>query len=450
MNVPFVHSDRFVRHRPAASLARRLAVLLAGCVPLVLAAQQVTSKNGGGTTLPSGTILQVELLQHAPMKSGEPLRAQLIYPVYSNDRLVLAAGTIVSGQVTSLEADRPARMHARLYGDFTPFHTPHVDFDKLQIAGQDIAFSATAMGGVPVIRLARPNSSQHHGFIASQWHQSWAALHDSVRFVTAPGRGDRLLQFVYHQLPYHPERIPIHSEWTLQLTHPLNLPAEAIQSPEISADHAKKHLVEALLTSELTSSTAHTGDAVTAVVVEPFADANNHMTFPQGATLAGKVTEARAARVFGRSGRLRFAFYQVRLPASKGQQVEGSLAGATASQTQDLSMDAEGGVTPRSRSNPIVPLGLALLATRALDFDDPDLVMQSSVASNGFGLVGRVVGTAAGSRELAAGIGFYAVALSTWANYIRPGQNVVFPKYTRIEIELNPVRDNIIKPQSAH
>jgi hypothetical protein len=50
-----------------------------------------------------------------------------------------------------------------------------------------------------------------------------------------------------------------------------------------------------------------------------------------------------------------------------------------------------------------------MLAGRALD-EDGNLTLQTGVASNGFGLIGRIVGIAVGDRNLAAGLGYYAAA----------------------------------------
>jgi hypothetical protein len=110
-------------------------------------------------------------------------------------------------------------------------------------------------------------------------------------------------------------------------------------------------------------------------------------------------------------------------------------------------MDAEGTITPHNQSSVIAPLLLTLLAGRALDHDrDDNLTVQTGVASNGFGLVGRVVGLAAGNRNLAAGIGYYAAALSIYENFLRRGRDVDFPKDTRIEIETTPLRAPVLKP----
>ena len=198
-------------------------------------------------------------------------------------------------------------------------------------------------------------------------------------------------------------------------------------------------MVKALLTQNLTSATAKRSDGIEAIVVEPVYDINQKLVVPQGSTLVGKVTIARSARSLGRNGKLRFSFQQVRFPmdtgiATSNRPVEGELQGATALGNTSLSMDAEGAITPKSQSSAVAPLLLTLLAGRALD-SDGNMTVQTGVASNGFGLVGRIAGVTAGNRNFAAGLGFYAAALSTYENFISRGHDVEFPKDTRIEIE---------------
>ena len=81
--------------------------------------------------IPSTTPLSVQLLQHVPMKTGEPLEGRLLYPVYVENRIAIPAGTILRGSVIQLDSDRSRRIHSRLRGDFTPFHIPVVRFDQL-------------------------------------------------------------------------------------------------------------------------------------------------------------------------------------------------------------------------------------------------------------------------------------------------------------------------------
>jgi len=134
----------------------------------------------------------------------------------------------------------------------------------------------------------------------------------------------------------------------------------------------------------------------------------------------------------------------VRFPAGQSRAVQGQLSGALAATSQGLQLDAEGTVTQQNKASALNPLLLTLLAGRALDTDG-NLVAQTGVASNGFGLVGRIVGVATGSRNLAAGIGFYAAALSLYENWLTPGRDIVFPRDMRIEIETSPLNSPVLK-----
>ena len=416
-------------------------------------------------TLAPGTSLQVELLNHAPMKAGQSLEARLLHPIYVDGKIVVPEGALVHGSVIALEPDAKARWHARLRGDFTPFHRAQVRFDSLELQTGPLPLAAgTADRGAPVLHLVAAGMTPKQSFVSKQWHAAMDMLHRDIALLTAPGKADRALQFFYHQLPYHPERIEAHTAWTFELTQPAQLPAnEAAAAPEIAASPSasgpapasapasassqglETWQVHALLTGEVTSATAKPGDAVQALVVEPVYDTGRTLVIPQGATLVGRVTTAQAARSFGRNGKLRFNFQEVRFPAGFDRPVEGALNGANTDKTQNLKLDAEGTISPRNQSSAVAPLLLSLLAERALDADG-NLYADNAVASNGFGLVGRVVGIATGNRNVAAGLGYYAAGLSFYENFLTPGRDVDFPKDTRIEIQTMPLRAPVLSP----
>lgn len=401
--------------------------------------------------LAKGTSLQVGVQRHYAMKAGEPIEGRLLHPIYAEGKLVVPEDTLVRGKVIALAPDEKARWHARLRGDFTPFHIATVRFDEMMLpTGPAAMDAATATGGAPVVHLTTPGVSPKQSFVAKEWAQAKSNLHAKIEYFTAPGKSDRALQFVYHQLPYHPERIETHTAWSFELASPLDLPAQAVSvnpaaqgatlpgKPEVWSVHA-------LLEDGLTSATARAGDSVKALVVEPVYDKDKQLVVPQGATLVGKVTTSTAARSFGRNGKLRFTFQQVQFPEGPNKPVEGALAGAATEKTQNLSLDAEGTISPRSQSSVIAPLLLTLLAGRALD-QDGNMTVDNGVASNGFGLVGRIVGLTASNRNLAAGLGYYAASLSLYENFLRSGHDVVFPKDTRIEIETTPLRAPVLTP----
>ena len=396
--------------------------------------------------------MQVEVTRQYPMKAGEAIEGRLMHPIYFDGKLVVAESTPLRGRVVALQPDKKTRWNGRLRGDFTPFDTPEVQFDELMLPSGPLPIAAaTAADGAPVLRLSAPGATPKRSLIGREWAAAKTRLHEQVAFITDPGKGQRALQLLYHQLPYHPQRIAAHTAWSFELTAPVTLPdppdtsATAAQPAPNQAGKPETWAVHALLTQDLTSATARPGDPVQALVVEPVYDKDKQLVVPQGSTLVGKVSSAKAARSFGRNGKLRFTFQQVRFPEGFNRQVEGSLGGAATQKTQNLSMDAEGTITPRNQASAIAPLVLILLAGRALD-DDGNLTAGTGVASNGFGLVGRVVGVAAGSRDLAAGIGFYAAGLSVYDNFLRSGRDVVFPKDTRIEIETTPLRAPVLTP----
>jgi hypothetical protein len=388
------------------------------------------------------------------MKAGKAIDARLVYPLYVDGKLVVPENTPVHGQVTALEPDTKERWHGRLQGDFTPFHNAKVQFNELVLPdGPRPMTTGGALTGAMVLRLAAPGARPSQSLLARYWGQAKDRLHQQIAFFTDPGLGDRAKQMLYHQLPYHPERIPAHTSWTFELAAPITLPDPPVEAkdpapspqqpggPEIWSVHA-------LLTTGVSSATARPGDPVRALVIEPVLDKDRQLVVPQGSVLVGHITTAKAARSLGRNGKLRFTFQEVKFPegAAANQPVQGALAGATTQGEHTLNLDAEGTITPKNQASAIVPLLLTLLASRALD-EDGSLTVQTGVASNSFGLVGRVVGMAAGSRNFAAGLGFYAAGLSFYENFLVSGHDVIFPKDTRIEIETTPLRAPVLKPE---
>lgn len=426
----------------------------AAFIPAVLGA----SAQDAPVQIPAGTPLPVQLSGHAPMKKGERLECHLLYPVYVDNRMVIPAGSIVRGSVIALNDDRSRRIHARLWGDFTPFHVPVVRFDQLVMPDgtTEQIVSNDASDGAPVLHLSPPAKETPHSLIAQQIAQAKRSAKETIALVTAPGRKDRLVQFVYKQLPYHPQRIEAATTWTVTLEQPLALkptPGQAAtksdppadpQAPDKQASQAEMRDAEkpawhirAYLKETISSADEKPGNAFEAVVAEPVFNPDHTLAVPEGSVLVGSITQAKPARSFGRAGKLRFDFRALKLPGEPSQHVTGTLAAADASKEQQLELDQEGGVEPKPQNRVIVPLVLTLLASRTLD-QDGSIAGNAAVGSNGFGLIGRVVGITAGSRGVAAVIGFYGAGLSFSERWLVHGQNVAFQKNTRIEVTTVP------------
>jgi hypothetical protein len=405
-------------------------------------------------TLPAGTPLPVRVVQHAPIHRGEIVKAELLYSVYVDNQIALKEKTTLLGNVTELHPDTTRRIHARINGDFTPFHTPVVRFSQIVLAdGQAIPLEAgPATDGAPILRLNAP-APRKGGFIRRQWDTGMQIARDQISVFTAPRKGDRLLQLIYHQLPYHPERIEDGTSWTIETTEPISLPSPPLQSPPSEASPTSTDTgrspwkMEAYLREPLSSATAKMGQQVEAVLAEPIYNRDHTIAVPQGALLMGAVTQARPARSFQRAGVLSFDFKQIKLPGGTSQNVQSALTGVDAASAANLAMDSEGRVKPKPQDKVVVPLILALLATRPLDEDSEFQSGRNFVGANGFGLAGNLIALATGSAKVSAGIGAYGTAVSLYRRWIAHGSDVVFAKNTRIVIEATPRGSSVLKPE---
>lgn len=401
-------------------------------------------------TLPAGTPFVVGIDTHLPMRLHQPVQGYLRYPVFVNGVMVLPAKTELRGTVTDLRPDRSRRNNARLSADFTPFHIPVVRFTSLRLNdGTTLAFSADpATDGAPIYRLVAP-PPRKGGFVRQQYDAGMQILHDQVHQLTAPNKGDRLLQLFYHQLPYHPERIESGTSWTVETTAPVSVPPQ--DTTNASAGDAKSvskaqgdWLIQAYLDQSLSSATAKVGDPIKATVAEPVYNPDRSIAVPQGATLIGAVTTCKPARSFGRAGTLRFDFKQIVMPEGEKQNVQTALSGVDG--VDGLQMNAEGKVKPTPQDKLVVPLILGFLATRPLDEDANFQGGKNFVGANGIGLVGNIIGWAGGSRYLASGIGAYGTALSLYRRWIASGHQVAFPRDTRIVLQATVRRSAVLKP----
>jgi hypothetical protein len=414
-----------------------------------------------------GTPLSIALSRHSPMRAGEHLEGRLLYPVYVGNNVVLPANSTLRGRVIRLDSDRSRRIHARLHGDFTPFHIPVVQFDQVLLkdgAVQELSCS-NGKDGMVILRLSPPPGQKKGSLIGRQWSDVKQRVKETTALFTAPGRGDRLVQFVYTQLPYHPQRIETGTTWTVEVAQPLfvnvedSLPLTASASSNASQrglitspkpvkqpdDQVNEWRLRAYLQQTISSARAKPGDTFHAYVAEPVFNAEHVVVVPEGSLLTGEITQARPARSFGRQGKLRFHFKEMKLPSGFSQPVQATLAGVDSDKSAHLQTDPEGGIQPQSQNRVVIPLLLTFLAGRALDSDE-NQTLNNGLASNGFGIVGRVLGLAASSRNVAAGIGIYGAALSFYDLWLARGHDVVFPKNTRVEITTNPSRSPLNAP----
>jgi len=423
-------------------------------------------------TFPAGTPLTVTIDRNYPMRAGETISGRLLYPIFADNKLLLPKGTVVSGEVTALHSDRSRRVRAVLGGDFTPFHIPVVHFTGIELPdGRTVPFTSnTATDGAPVYRAVAPAKAKG-SFVRREFDARLSAARSDLAIFIAPGKGDRLLQFFYGRLPYHPQRIEKGTSWTVEMIEPVEVPAQA--APPTALQHPQKRkprlwderelvatepanngawIVQANLEDSLSSESSTKGQAIKAVVVEPIYNPDHTVVVPQGATLVGAVTRVKPARRFGRTGVLSFSFSQLTLPNAEAQTVETRLTGADTA--APIALNSEGQAQSKPEDKLAVPFILAMMASRPLDQDcgHHGGCNSNSAGKNGLGgaagmgLVGTIVGIAGGSPYAAAGIGYWGAARSIYARWIARGQRISFAKDTRIVVETTPRRSAPIKP----
>ena len=419
---------------------------------------------GPALTLPAGTPLPVQIPDHLPMRVGQPIHANLIYPVYAGNTLVLPPSTVVTGVVTALHSNHSRRITARLRGDFTPFYIPIVRFNSITLAdGSTLPIATgTATDGAPIYRLIAP-PPRKGGFIHQQWDNGVQVLKDKLAIVTGPDKRDRLVQFLYTQLPYHPQRIEKKTAWTVETSEPLALPPQAAAlatadpppaapatttSTPTAPEGDKPWIIQAYLGEPLSSATSRSGQQIKATVAEPIYNTDHTIAVPEGATMIGAVTQAKPARRFGRAGALHFDFRQIVLPTG-AQNVQASLTGADSASDQKLALDSEGQVKPKPQDKILVPFALLVLAARPFDGDGGDSIGNNAVASNSLGILGFIVGTAAGQPNIAAGIGYYGAAISIYERWIKRGREVSFARDTRLVLQTTPRHSAVLHPDTA-
>lgn len=395
----------------------------------------------GTATIPAGVPLRVEVNHRYSIKTGTRIEGHLIAPVYLVDHQVLPVNTKVSGEVTGRHpVDRATRTWALLNAEFTPLAIANVTFNSLTLPnGTKLPIHTTAVQrDAAVVHMGgggKQPSLIHQGIAMAKQR-----VYQTLDIITKPGKGDRLLRFVYGQLPYHPQNIWPGTEYDADLTEPLVIPEKHPPAPMPLAKlgtAAPTGTIEARLTEGLNSATAKRGEAAEAVLTEPLLTANKkEVVLPQGTKLMGTVLQVRPARWFARNGTLRFTFHQIVLPEeARKHTIHGQIAAAEASPGQNLSISQEGTAHAKSKNKVLAPLALGALAVASMD-DDAN-VAQQGVVSGGFGIIARVLAVTLADRNMARGFAYYALGKSLYQRWIAKGHEVSFPKDTRLEIQLN-------------
>jgi hypothetical protein len=413
--------------------------------------------------VPAGTPLPVVLDKEVRIqKAGQPIHGKIAEPVYAFDKLVVPAGSEVTGSVTRIAGvSALKRTYAALDANFSPSRDVEITFDQLVLpdgrrvtlhtqvspASQGVLQFATAPEAKnkeskenAAVKLASGKASETKQEINREWKTA-------KEQVAAPGKMHRLKRLAIAELPYHPQYFDAGTRFNAELLDPLNFGTEEL-TPEkvhmVGTTPAAGSVIHALLKTPLSSASVQRGEAVEAVMTEPlFTD--TQLILPEGTLLRGSVLQVQPARRLHRNGQLRIVFHEIVPPKSAEQHVEASLEGVEVKNDENLSLDSEGGAqatTPKTRYL-TTGISIALAASSFMSDADAGRSVQQSGGevgkgalngASGFRVIGFITGALVHSRALASSFGVYGASMSVYDHFLSRGLDVVYPKDTAMAI----------------
>ena len=469
-------------------MACRFGIILAAAIsffPLSLSAQTAPTDEAPPQitlSVPSGVPLRLYLARRVPKRLGAPVEAKLLESVFAFDREVLPAGTVALGEVNRVQpVGKWERARAIVNGDFTPLHLAQVEFTTLVLPdGRRLATHTVETVGLTSIYTEPSNKpskkkhpsagpqSQNGGILGTAKQTAKDQINGAINsrtrgiadIVRGPNKKEKLIDFLWAKLPYHPQYVRRGTRFDASLRDPLPfgfLPVKPADFTALGSQPLPDSMVHVRLLTALDSASAKLGQEVKAVVTAPLFSPDHRLVFPEGTSLTGTVVLAKRARFFHRPGQLRFNFQRIDLPeevarmrfaspASAPLSTPAILAAAEGSGTAPIKVDSEGGVQAKeSKTRFIAPVISLMIASRAADNDAGHHDASGTAGGNG-NVGGRTLGGASGfgmlgalaaqsSRYVGMAFGYYGLAWSVYSNVIARGGEVQFDKNAVMEIK---------------
>lgn len=428
--------------------------------------------------------MRVYLTKRISKRLGAPVEAKLVEPLYAFDRQVVAAGAVVLGRVSSATpVSNWQRALAIMNGDFTPLRNAKLEFTTLTLPdGRQLALHTAE--SVPLNSMVnlnppkpkkqkaqtQPKPQTANGAVLATARQTAqdkinaeinARTHGVADIVRAPNKKEKLEEFLFAKLPYHPQWVRAGTRLDAELRDPLQFGSAAMQKDALAlvgSQPGADSVVHARLLTPLDSASSKLGENVEALVVQPLFSPDHKLLLPEGTRLTGAVVLAKRARWFHRGGQLRFNFQRVSLPddvarlrdaqreesqpAPQPFQTVATLHAAETGGKSEIKVDEEGGVkATESKTRLIAPLIAVLIANKSLDNDagrhggegEANVGGRTLGGASGFGMVGALA--AQSSRYVGTAFGIYGMAWSVYSSVVARGGEVQFGKNAVVDIK---------------
>jgi hypothetical protein len=362
-------------------------------------------------------------------KSGEPITAKLVEPVYAGTTIAIPEGSTVKGHVSSISSV-PRDKGQLLRGDFTRPRTANVTFDKVILPGGTVLpIHTDSTIGVRDVKTAQYLPKSQRPGIRRK-------MKDAVKPLSEPNKLQRLSQAAVTSLPYHPEYLSQGTIFDATLL-------DAVETTP-SVDQAETHsppddgYLHVRLLTPLNSAMSAAGAPIEAVVPRPYYNKDHVLVYPPGTKLEGTVTKTVAAGWMKKNGGLLFSFHSAQTPNGNTTELFATVAGIQAAGGQRLAVGLEGDVksTTSTFSRLRAPISLIGPSRAVADTTvDKTAWSRAGEGNKGFGLLGA--GAAQASATTAIGFGYFGGAVNIYDAFLARGSNVELPVNTPVWLRVD-------------
>src|ERR1700730_1242247 len=387
---------------------------------LSFAAAQDTQPSQNTIVVGAGNDLRCRLEKGLRItKSGEPITAKLVEPVYAGTTIAIPEGSTIKGHVSSISS-APGRAGQILRGDFTPPRTARVTFDIVTFPdGTAVQIRTDATIGVSDVRTAQYLPKSQRPGVRQK-------MKDAAKPFFEPNKLQRVSQAAITSLPYHPEYLGQGTIFDATLLDAIGTPFPVDQA-ETHSLLGNGYLHVRLLTP-LNSGMSAAGSAIEAVLPRPYYNQDHVLLYPAGTKLEGTVTKAVAAGWMKKNGDLLFSFHSAQTPDGTTTEMIATVAGIEAPGGQRLAVGQEGHVkaTTSTFSRLRAPISLIGPSRAVADSSlDKTAWSRAGEGRKGFGLLGA--GAAQASATTAIGFGYFGAAMNIYDGFFARGSNVDLP-----------------------
>jgi type IV secretory pathway VirB10-like protein len=364
-------------------------------------------------------------------KSGEPITAKLVEPVYAGTTLAIPEGSTINGHVSSVSTSPLNKRAGRLLsGDFTPPRTANVTFDQVIFPdGTAVEIHTDTTVGTSDMQTAQYLPKSQRPGIRQK-------MKDAAKPLLEPNKLPRLRQAAITSLPYHPEYLNQGTVFDATLLDPIQTPTP-IEATEINPPLGDNYLHLRLLTA-LKSEMIARGAVIEAAVSRPYYNSEHVLLYPAGTKLEGTVTRAVAAGWMKKNGTLLFSFHAAHTPDGTTTDIIATVAGIQAAGGQRLAVGLEGNVRATTSLFSRLRAPVSLIGpSRAVADSSVDKTAWSRAGEgrSGFGLLGA--GAAQASAATAIGFGYFGAAVKIYDAFLAKGSNVELPVNTPVFLRID-------------